>query len=44
LETSESTLGDDTGTMARLGAPCNHLALNVSDDTTRVLGAPKAPV
>ena len=44
LEPSESTLRNETSTVTRLGAPCNHLALNVADDATRVLGAPNAPV
>jgi hypothetical protein len=36
----ECTCGDETGSVARFGAPCDHLALCVSDDRVWIRGCP----
>lgn len=36
----ECTCGDETGPVARFGAPCDHLALCVSDDRVWIRGCP----
>jgi hypothetical protein len=44
LETSDGTLGDDTGTIARLCAPSDTLTLDVTDEGVWFRGTPEAEV
>jgi hypothetical protein len=44
LETSDGTLGDDTGTITGLCAPGDAFAFGVADEGTRFGGAPEAEV
>jgi hypothetical protein len=40
----ECTSGDETGSSAGFGAPCDHLAFCVSDDRVRISGSPQAKI
>jgi len=44
LETSQGALGDEAGTVARLGAPGNHLAFDVSDSLAGLRRGPQAEI
>jgi hypothetical protein len=44
LETSDGTLGDDTGTITRLCAPSDTLTLDVTDEGVWLRGTPEAEV
>jgi len=44
LDTGECTGGDETGTVAGLCAPCNHLALDFTDGLPWLARSPEAEV
>jgi len=44
LETSQGSLGNETSSMARLGAPCNHFAFNFADGLAGFRRSPEAEI